>query len=259
MTDGGSRELTVYVNRERPIEANMATAMIDRMVDKATLASSHVQALFSIKSETVGVRSVRYVEFLLPGIIAMSVMQMSVFSVAFAFAQNREKGILKRVLATPVRPYQFVTANIITRLIMSIIQAGVFTAMGLWLFHIHITGSYWLLGVCIVMGSLMFLGLGFTIAGLCKTIETVPVISNIIVFPMLFLGNVFFAASNTPRWLQPIANNLPLTYFSRALRAVMVEGAGIVGVRWDLLGVAVWGTVLITLAMFTFRLQEKDA
>jgi len=67
------------------------------------------------------------------------------------------------------------------------------------------------------------------------------------------------AAANTPAWLRPVANNLPLTYFSRALRAVMVEGSGIGGVRWDLLGVAVWGTVLITLAMFTFRLQEKDA
>lgn len=255
----GSRQLSVYVNSGRPIEANMALAMIDRVADKATLMASHATPLFEIKQESVSVREVRYIEFLLPGVIAMSVMQMSVFSVAFVFAQYREKGVLKRLLATPVRPYQFVTANILTRLLMSLFQAGVFTVLGLMIFHIHIVGAYWLLAVCIVAGSLMFLGLGFTISGLCKTMETVPVLSNIIVFPMLFLGNVFFSAGNMPGWLKPIANNLPLTYFSRALRAVMTEGAGLAEIRWDLLGIVGWGALLITLAMITFRMQGKEA
>ena len=253
-----SHELTAYVNEGRPIEANMAMILIDRMADKATLAASQIKPLFTIKQQSVSEHSVRYIEFLLPGIIAMSVMQMSVFSVAFVFAQYREKGVLKRLLATPVRPYQFVTANIVTRLIMSLVQACLFTALGLAIFHVRVAGAYWILGVAIVLGSLMFLGLGFTISGLCKTMETVPVLSNIIVFPMLFLGNVFFPASNVPKWLQPVANNLPLTYFARALRAVMTQGSGLAAVKWDLLGVLGWGVLLITLAMLTFRMQEKD-
>lgn len=88
----GSKQLKVYVNQERPIEANMAMAVIDRMADKATLMARHVTPLFEIKQESVSVREVRYIEFLLPGVIAMSVMQMSVFSVAFVLPSIGRRG-----------------------------------------------------------------------------------------------------------------------------------------------------------------------
>jgi len=228
------------------------------MADKATIAAAGVKAAFAVQEESVSARSFRYIEFLLPGLVAMSVMQMSVFSVAFVFAQFREKGILKRVLATPVLPRQFVIANIVARLWISLAQSAIFIAAGLAIFHVEVRGTYWLLGVCVLLGSLMFLGLGFTISGLAKSMDTVPVLANLIVFPMLFLGSVFFPASSMPTWLQPLAANLPLSYFSRALRAVMMEGAGLVQVKWELLGVTLWAVGLITLALFTFRLQERE-
>jgi len=261
-------QATVYLNQGRPMDAAMASAVINFIVERAkseAASASPLSALVpskpfvQIKQESVSNRSVRYIEFLLPGIIAMSVMQMSVFSVAFVFAQYREKGVLKRLLATPVKPVQFVTANILTRLTMSLAQASIFTALGLMIFHIQVQGAIWLLGLVILLGALMFLGLGFTISGLCKTMETVPVLSNIIVFPMLFLGNVFFPMANSPAWMRPIANNLPLTYFSESLREVMTYGAGLEQIKWKLAGVLGWAVGLITLAMLTFRMQEKEA
>jgi ABC-type multidrug transport system permease subunit len=112
--------------------------------------------------------------------------------------------------------------------------------------------------LCVLLGALMFLGLGFTIAGLAKTMETVPLLANLIVFPMLFLGNVFFPGNNMPAWLAPIAANLPLTYFANALRAVMTEGASFSQIQWNLLAIIAWAVGLITLSMFTFRLQERE-
>jgi ABC-2 type transport system permease protein len=250
--------LTVYVDKSHPLESDTALAFVHQMADKATVAASGVKPIFNIEEQSVGVRSLRYIEFLLPGIIAMSVMQMSVFSVAFVFAQYREKGILKRVLATPVRPSQFVASNIIARLGISLAQSVLFIVLGLVLFDVRVQGAYWLLGLCVLLGSLMFLGLGFTISGLARTMETVPLLANLIVFPMLFLGNVFFPASSMPHWLEPIAGNLPLTYFANALRAVMTEGATLYQVKWNLLAVLLWAAGLIGLAMFTFRLQERE-
>ena len=174
---------------------------------------------FTIKQQSVKARNFRYIDFLLPGVIAMSIMQMSVFSVAFVFARYKEQGILKRLLATPMRPHQFVTANIITRLFMAVAQVALFIVLGVAYFHVPIVGAYWLLAVCVVMGALMFLGLGFTVSGLSKNIETVPVLANIVVFPMLFLGNVFFSAAKMPAWLRSVADYLPLTFLSSALRA----------------------------------------
>jgi ABC-2 type transport system permease protein len=191
-------------------------------------------------------------------VIAMSIMQMSVFSVAFVFTRYKEQGILKRLMATPMRPHQFVTANIITRLFMAVGQASLFIALGIANYHIHIAGAVWLLAVCVVLGALMFLGLGFTVSGLSKTTETVPVLANIVVFPMLFAGNIFFSISNMPPWLRWFAGYLPLTFFSSAMRGVMTDGAGPIEIKGDLIGLIVWSIVLITTAIATFRLQESE-
>jgi ABC-2 type transport system permease protein len=189
----------------------------------------------------------------------MSVMQMSVFSVAFVFVQYKEKGILKRLLATPMRPWQFVAANTATRLLVSVAQAAIFILFGVLVLGAHVLGSYLLVTLCVVLGALMFLGLGFVISGLSKTVETVPALANLIVFPMLFLGGVFFDVSSMPKWLQVFSKALPLTHFSNALRAVMTKAAGFGDIKWDIGAMALWAIGLITLATVTFSFQEKES
>ena len=257
-SEADQKQIEVYLNAGRPMEGKMAVSMLNQFADRAMLSAMQVPPLFKIKEE-VNARNLRYIDFLLPGVIAMSIMQMSVFSVAFVFARYKEQGILKRLLATPMLPYQFVTANIITRLCMAVSQAFLFIVLGVAYFHVPIAGPYWLLAVCVVLGSLMFLGLGFTILGLSKNIETVPVLANIVVFPMLFLGNVFFAAANMPAWLRSISDYLPLTFLASGLRGVMTDGAGPLEIQRDLIGMVLWAAVLVALAIATFRFQERES
>ncbi len=252
-------QIGVYLNAGRPMEAQMAMSVLNQFADRALLSAVNAPTLFTIKQQSVEARNPRYIDFLLPGVIAMSIMQMSVFSVAFVFARYKEQGILKRLLATPMRPHQFVTANIVTRLFMAVAQAFLFIVLGVAYFHVPIAGAYWLLAVCVVMGALMFLGLGFTVSGLSKNIETVPVLANLVVFPMLFLGNVFFSAANMPVWLRSVADYLPLTFLSAALRGVMTDGAGPLAIRRDLIGMLLWSAVLIALAIASFRFQERES
>jgi ABC-2 type transport system permease protein len=252
-------ELTVYTNESRSQDAATALSIVDQFADKATLFVNHVPPLFTLNKKSISVHNFRYIEFLLPGIIAMAIMQMSVFSVAFVFAQYREKGILKRLLATPMRPYQFVTANILTRLCMSVAQAALFIALGVGYFHVPIYGSYPLLALTIILGALAFLGLGFTISGIAKTVESVPVFANILVFPMLFLGSVFFPDSSMPTWMRPFANNLPLTFFAKSLRAIMANGDSFSQLHHQLLGLTIWALLLVTLATLTFKFQDRES
>lgn len=252
------KQLKVYVNESRPIEAQMAMSVLNQMADRVSMTLAATPQIITLERTPISARHVRYVEFLLPGIIAMSIMQMSVFSVAFVFARYREQGILKRLMATPMRPGQFVTANILTRLCMALAQAFLFVLFGMLIFHIHVAGAYWLLALCVFLGALMFLGLGFTISGLAKTIETVPVYANLIVFPMLFLGNVFFPASGMPPWLRTLASFLPLSYFANALRAVMTDAAGPSAIADNLAGMLVWAVILVTLATITFRFHGNE-
>jgi len=249
--------IIAYTNASKP-EAQAVVSILNQFITSATLQQAHIAPLITVQTQEVNAHNLRYIEFLLPGLIALSIMQMSVFSVAFVFTQYKEKGVLKRLLATPMLPIQFVAANAITRLIVSVVQAMIFIVAGLVLFKVHVVGSYPLLLLCVVLGALMFLGLGFSISGVAKTTDSVPVFANLVVFPMMFLGGTFFAISSMPSWLQLIAKFLPLTYFSTAVREVMTKGSGLSVIWPDLLGMLVWCVILIGLATYTFRFQERE-
>jgi len=253
------KEITAYVNAGKAGEAQAVVSILNQIITQRTLDAMRISPSIAIKQVEVNAHNLRYIEFLLPGLIALSVMQMAVFSVAFVFTQYKEKGVLKRLLATPMRPFQFVTANVITRLIVSILQASIFILAGVLIFKVHIIGSYPLVFLVVALGALMFLGLGFCISGIATTVDTVPALANIIVFPMLFLGGSFFPISTMPTWLQAFAKFLPLTFFSTALRDVMTKGAGFVEISHNLLFMIIWAVILITLATQAFGFQERDS
>lgn len=259
LADAPGSSITMYVNEGKQGEAQAVTAILTQFSTEGALQAAHVMPLFALDSIITDSHNLRYIDFLIPGLIALSVMQMSVFSVAFVFVQYKEKGVLKRLLATPMRPWQFIVANVIVRLCVAVVQTAIFIAMGVALFQVHILGSVFLLALAVVLGAVMFLGLGFTVSGFAKTVDSVPVFANLVVFPMMFLGGTFFAVSNMPPWLQTVAHLLPLTFFSDAVRQIMTAGAGLAEVKWDLLGMAVWAVLLITLATITFSFQEKDS
>jgi len=256
---GRPGELTVAANTAQPAQGQAIRSILDQMLDKTSLALAGARPAFTVREEAVDSRDLKYIDFLLPGLIAMSVMQMSVFSVAFMFVQYKEKGVLKRLAATPMRPIEFVGANAVTRLVVSMVQTAIFVAVGVLLLDAHMLGSYLLLTVCVALGALMFLGLGFTVSGIARTVESVPALANIMVFPMLFLGGVFFAIDSMPDWLQAFAKLLPLSFFSDALREVMTRDAGIGAIGGDLLGMLVWSALLIGTATLTFSLQERES
>ncbi len=252
------KRIQAYLNQSEQGQAQAVVSFLKQYFDKATLSILHAPTIFIVDQNWVNARDLKYFDFLLPGLLAMSIMQMSVFSVGFVFAQYKEKGVLKRMLATPMKPYQFVIANVITRLLVALAQSAIFISVGVLVFHAHVLGSYFLVLLSVILGSLMFLGLGFTISGLSKTVDSVPAIANLVVFPMLFLGGTFFAIDNMPLWLQHFAKYLPLTFLSGSIRDVMTNGAGFGVIKHDLLGMIVWSVILIGLATVTFSFQEKD-
>ena len=253
----GPSQVKVLTNANQASGAATALNIFSGMLDKTALALSGGGDHFSIDKEEINSHHLKYIDFLLPGLIALSVMQMTVFSTAFVFVNFKEKGILKRLVATPMPPSTFVLSNVITRLIVTLIQTATFIVLGLLIFHVKIIGSYWLLALISVLGSLMFLGLGFTISGMASTVESVPVFANLIVFPMLFLGGTFFSIDSFPTWLGNIAKYLPLTFFSDAMRSVMTKGATFSQISHDLYWMGAWAVVMVLLANWAFSFEEK--
>ncbi|HWA64423.1 MAG TPA: ABC transporter permease [Candidatus Paceibacterota bacterium] len=251
------RTIQAYTNVGQAQQAEAVISGLQQLLNDANLAAAHAQPIFGIESQTVDANNLKTIDFLLPGLVALSLMQLSIFSVANVFTDYREKGILKRIMATPMRPYQFIMANVITRLIISVIQAAVLVFIGVHVFNAVVVGSYSLVGLEVILGAVMFLGLGFTISGLAKTRDSVPALSNLVVFPMMFFGGVFFPITAMPGWLKIIASFLPISYLSDALRQVMTEGAGFAAIRWDFVGMAVWAVILVGLATLTFSFENR--
>lgn len=251
------KTMTILENVAQLQQAKTAEMMMSQILDKTTLGIVKAPTLFTMKTEQVSVKSSKYIDFLLPGIVGLSLMQMAVFGVAFVFADYKEKGVLKRLLATPMRPFQFVTAQVITRLMTALAQTAILIVVGMMLYHTHLYGAWWLVGIIAILGSIMFLGLGFTISGIATSVDSVPAIANLVVFPMMFLGGTFFPTDSMPSWLQHIVQYLPLQYLTHSLREVMANGAAIGAVKTDLFWMAGWSVILVGLAMYTFRLEEK--
>src|SRR5207245_7955064 len=121
-------------------------------------------------------------------------------------------GILRRLIATPMRRTDFLVAQVLTRVIMGMVQVALLLTIAVTFLHFRLAGNVGYLLLSAAVGSMVFIALGFVIAGLAKNEDSVPALANIVVLPMMFLSGVFFPVSTVPAWLRIISDRLPLTY-----------------------------------------------
>ncbi len=165
-----------------------------------------------------------FISYLVPSILGMALMQLGVFS-AIPLVADRQKLILKRLSATPLRRWQLVGSNVIMRLLIAIVQTVIIVAVGAWMFGVQMSGNLVLVGALVVLGSLAFIALGYVIASFAKTEDAANGMTSVVQFPLMFLSGTFFPIDAMPDFLRSIALLLPLTYLSDGLRQTMVDGA----------------------------------
>jgi ABC-2 type transport system permease protein len=209
--------------------------------------------LFTVQSQTVTSESLRAIDFLLPGILAMSLMQLGLFATAPALVQLREQQVLRRIGATPLPRTTLLAAQVVYRLSIGITQTLIIIVVGMLLFNVHMVGSWPELVLVVLMGAFMFVAMGYFISGLAKTQESVIGISQAINFPMMFLSGLFFSVDVMPAWIRPVMSALPLTYLADALRQIMVGAPPLNSMGVDLAVLAAWMLVCSVLAVRLFK------
>jgi ABC-2 type transport system permease protein len=182
----------------------------------------------------------------------MTIMQLGIFSVAFAFVSMKTTGMLRRIQATPTHPVNFVIAQAITRLIIGVLDVALLVGLGVVFFGFHLLGSLVLFMFFAILGTLVFLAFGFAVAGFAKDENAAAPIANIVSFPMLLLSGVFFPSTGFPTWLRAITDRLPLTYLVDALRSIANQGTPITQLGGDVLGLTIWGIVMFFVAVKVF-------
>jgi ABC-2 type transport system permease protein len=242
-----------YYNEGNPQAGQTTNLIVSQIVTGFNSQITQTPTIVSVESKGVETNNLKQIDFFLPGVIAMSVMQLGIFAVAFAFVAFKTTGQLRRIQATPTRPMYFVIAQGVTRLVIAVAQVALLLALGVWIFEAHIIGSLASFMLVAALGAMVFLGMGFAVAGWAKDENQATPVAQLIQLPMLFLSGVFFPREGLPQWLESITNLLPLTFLVDALRKIATEGATLMDVRPELLGLVIWGIVVYIIAALVFR------
>ena len=245
--------LRAFYAEDRFQQAEVGEGIVRGILDEFTLRSAKVQRQFLVESQPVESKGLEYVDFLVPGIISMAIMQMGIFSVVFSLIQYRQQGVLRRLYATPIRPHNFLIGQVFTRLVVSIVQVVVLLGVGVLIFDVSVAGNFGYLFILAVLGGALFLAIGFVISGFAKNEEVGAPLANIIALPMMFLSGVFFPTDTLPGVLEDIVQYLPLTFLADGMREVAIQGASITEIPWEVLGLVVWLAVAFIAATRVFR------
>jgi ABC-type multidrug transport system permease subunit len=195
----------------------------------------------------------RYIDFLIPGLLGMSLMGGGLWGVGFATVDLRIRKILKRFLATPMRKADFLAAMIFSRMFLLVPEVLVLLIFARLAFGVVIQGSFVAVGVLILLGALAFAGIGLLVACRAQTLETVSGLMNLVMLPMWVLSGIFFSSERFPAAAQPFIQALPLTPLIDALRNVSLEGASLLSQWPQVVTLAAWAAVSFVLALKWFR------
>jgi len=195
----------------------------------------------------------RYIDFLIPGLLGMNLMNSGMWSIGFALVDMRQRKLLKRFVGTPMRRGDFLLALASSRLILMIIEIGLLLAFGVIFFHMRVLGSIGAIALIAAMGSLTFGGVGLLTASRAQKIESVSGLINLVMMPMWIFSGVFFSYERFPAVIHPLIKALPLTALNDALRASILEGTPLFHQWPRLLIMGLWGGISFVLALKWFR------
>jgi len=218
------------------------------IVEKLLLAAEP-----SAQRQPVSGAALRYVDWLFPGILGMNMMFSCLFGVGYVVVRYRKSGFLKRLHATPLSAFEFLGAQVLSRLsLILFVTAVLYLGIGT-IIRFHSAGNMALLLLVAVLSALSMVALGLTIAARFSSEELVGGLLNVLTWPMMLLSGIWFSLEGSPRWVQWIAHLFPLTHTLDAARAVMLDGAGIRQIAPNLLYLALTALAFLAFGAWSFR------
>ncbi len=230
-------------------EGRLARALVDHHLQRAQGRRDAFDASDHVVTEVGS----RYIDFLIPGLLGIGLMQGGLWGVGYTIVDMRTRRLMKRLLATPMKKRDFLIAFVIVRAMFLLLELPVLLSFGVFVFGVPVRGSVALLGAVAAFGSLVFAGVGLLIASRAQNVQTASGLVNLVTLPMLITSGTFFSSARFPDVAQPFVRALPLTALNDAMRAIMLDGATLSNVAPRLLVLAAWGGASFLLSLWLFR------
>lgn len=206
-----------------------------------------------LEKRTIDTKEIRYIDWVLPGILSFNIMFGCLFGVGYVIVRYRKSGFLKRLKATPLKAFEFLLAQMLSRL-MLMMAITIFVYVGSSLFiDFQMLGSHLLLFAVFMLGAICMISLGLVVAARIASEELAGGLLNLLTWPMMIMSGVWFSLEGANPVIQQAALILPLTHIVDAARAVMTEGAGFVDIWGHLLVLAIMSVVFIAVGARVFR------
>jgi ABC-type multidrug transport system permease subunit len=195
----------------------------------------------------------RYIDFLVPGLLAMGLMGGGLWGVGFVIVDLRVRKLLKRFLATPMKRSEFLAAIMGSRMLFMIPEVLFLLLFARYVCGVVNQGSVTAVVMLVLLGSVMFSGIGLLVASRANTIEAVSGMMNLTMIPMWIFSGIFFSSERFPDAAEPLIKALPLTPLIDSLRSVMLEGAPLTA-QFARIGImTAWAAISFALALRRFR------
>lgn len=246
--DSANDAVEFWYDQTRP-ESLLARSAVDDALQRAAGRVDLVTTTDRAFDEPGG----RYVDFLVPGLLGMSIMGGGLWGVGFVTVDMRIRKLLKRFLATPMRRSDFLVGIMLSRMAFLIPEVLLLLVFSWLFFGVVVHGSFVTMSLLILLGSFTFSGIGLLVASRAKTIEAVSGLMNLVMLPMWVLSGIFFSSDRFPEMAQTFIRPLPLTLLIDALRAVSLEGATLATIWTQVAGLAIWAGASFVLALKLFR------
>lgn len=196
---------------------------------------------------------IRYVDWFLPGLLGMNVMFGSLIGVGFVLVRYRKAGILRRLKVTPLSAFEFLSAQVASRMLLMLFTTAIVYAGSIWVLGLRVVGSHLAVGVVFALGSFALISLGLIFASRTSSEELAGGLMNLATWPMMLLSGVFFPLESAPEWFRRTADFLPLTPLVRGARRIMTEGASLADVAPELGLMAGMSVVFLLVGSVLFR------
>lgn len=207
----------------------------------------------SLEKQIVSGKQIRYVDWVIPGILSMNIMFSALFGVGYVIVRYRKNGMLKRLKATPVSAFEYLSAQVVSRLtLIMVITIFIFYGTNLFIGY-AMYGSHLNLFLVFALGAFSMISLGLIVAARITSEETAGGLLNLLSWPMMFLSGVWFSLEGTNPMMQRLAEFFPLTHLTAAARSIMIDGAGLLDVSYHLAILAGQSLIFLLIGALLFR------
>lgn len=248
-----SGQVEVIYTQNNQASASALTSVLNAQFKSINTTLVPTVTPFTVKDTQLNKNSLSPFDYTFAGLLGFSLIGMGIFGPVNVFPELKKMGILRRLSTTPLRVWQYFLATVIGQAAIGIVSFATLFIVAILVFHLQVVGNWFELLSFLLLGMVTILGIGLALGGWAKNERQAAPLSNIIVFPLIFLSGTFFPRYLMPDWLQNISAFLPLTPIIDGIRLIATEGKHFIDILPQIGLTGIWLVVIYIIAFRVFR------